>query len=934
MKLPAKIPRATYRVQLHAGFNFAQLAEIISYLDELGISDVYTSPIFRATPGSTHGYDVCDHNEINTELGGMEGLLQVSGLLREHDMGLLVDFVPNHMGVAVPYNWRWMDVLEHGHLSRFASFFDIEWNPRQASLRERILIPLLHDFYGRVLEAGEIQLKFEKAAFWVSYRTLRFPLRPESYGAILQRLAWFKSPGSPLSQKLEKLAEQFRDLPKPSATESVEEAEERNRQSTNLRRELSGLIDAEGLGADLEQVLSALNGKTGDATSFDTLHQILEEQNYRLAFWKSGTHEINYRRFFAIDTLVGLQMGKKEVFDECHRLLHQLIDKSVVTGVRIDHIDGLWDPAQYLERLSHLRKNEENPLYVLAEKILNEGEGLSDDWALHGTSGYEFASELIDLFIVSKNEPAFTHLYREFAGMTLDPHEQAYQLKLFTMEELFSNVIDGLVLDLETQVKSDRRWRDWTVNDLRLALSRIIACLSVYRTYCRVGQKPGPADLDVVGKAVAAALKRNRSSDPIPFLFILELWSGRYPDARATPELKAWAENWICKLQQFTGAIMAKSIEDTLFYRYVRLMGANEVGHNPAHFGRPVASFHQTNQLRRKNWPVSMLSTSTHDTKVSEDVRARLLALSGLPELWAKSLLHWNACNLSFKTEVDGLPAPDANEEYLLYQILLGAWPLEEQEVDDVFRERIKKYMHKALSESKANTTWSTPNKPWLKACDDFVEALLDRQRAHLFWEDILPFARELAWRGMNLSLSQTALKLTCPGVPDIFQGNEIWDFSLVDPDNRRPVDYALRRQLLQNLDKVDTHNLYKSWKDGRIKMHLIRTILRFRREHPDLFSQGSYTPLEVEGENADHFIAFLREHGEEQLLVIALTQVGQQNIEDMSAMGEGSFLLAPDTTSAWRDLLSDRTITKPTRRIPLNVLLNGFPAGIFCKPA
>jgi (1->4)-alpha-D-glucan 1-alpha-D-glucosylmutase len=930
MKPPLRIPRATYRVQLHAGFNFEQLAEVIPYLDDLGISDIYTSPIFRATPGSTHGYDVCDHNEVNTELGGIEGLMKVSALLRERGMGLLVDFVPNHMGIAVPFNWRWMDVLEHGHLSRFASFFDIEWNPRQASLQDRILVPMLHNFYGRVLEAGEIQLKYEKAAFWVCYRTLRFPLRPESYGTILQRLAWFKNPGTPLSQKLEQMAEQFRALPQPSATESSEEAEQRNRQSNNLRHELVQLIETDNLVTDLEQVLDALNGKPGDAASFDNLHQILEEQNYRLAFWKSGTHEINYRRFFAIDTLVGLHMEKQEVFDDCHRQLQHLIEKGVVTGVRIDHIDGLWDPEEYLERLSRLGRDEESPIYLLAEKILNEGERLPENWALHGTTGYDFTGDLIDLFIDSRNETAFTRLYREFAEMTLDPHEQAYQLKLFTMEELFSNVIDGLARDLEAQVKLDRRWRDWTVNDLRLALSRIIACLSVYRTYRRVDHKPSPTDISVVENAVTAALRRNRSSDPIPFLFMLELWLGRYPDLHAAPELETWAENWICKLQQFTGAIMAKSIEDTLFYRYVRLMGANEVGHYPARFGRSISDFHKNNQLRLQNWPASMLSTSTHDTKVSEDVRSRLLALSELPDRWEAALKLWSACNRSFKTEVDGLLAPDANEEYLLYQILLGAWPLAEEDVDDVFRDRIKNYMHKALSESKANTNWTNPNKPWLKACDDFINAILGSQRASLFWKNFLPFVEDISWRGMNLSLAQIALKLTSPGVPDFYQGNEIWDFSLVDPDNRRPVDYALRRELLRDLDKTPTQDLFKSWKDGRIKMHIVHSILHYRREQPDLFSLGSYMPLKIEGPDADHFISFHRRHEETELLVVALTRLGKEKIDNLSAIGAGNVLSLSEQGPVWHDLLSHREIAKPAKQLPLDLLLNGLPVGIF----
>jgi len=929
MKPPSRMPRATYRLQMHEKFTFEQLTEILPYLEELGISDVYTSPIFRASPGSTHGYDVCDHNEISPELGGIDGLMKVSGLLKERAMGLLVDFVPNHMGIEGPFNWRWIDVLENGHASRFASFFDIQWNPRQALWQDRILVPMLHDFYGRVLEEGEIQLKYFESAFWVCYRTLRFPLRPESYGAILERLAWFKNPGTILAQKLEQLSLQFRSLPVAAATESLEVTQQRNRQRDTLRHELGKLIESENIGPDLDQVLGALNGHAGNAASFDNLHRILEEQNYRLAFWKSGTHEINYRRFFTVDTLVGVHMELQEVFDDTHRLLQYLLEKGVVDGVRIDHIDGLWDPAHYLQRLSNLGRREE-PAYLLVEKILTPDEQLPTDWAVHGTTGYEFAGSLIDLLIRAESETAFTRIYRDFAGMTLDPHEQAYQLKLFVMEELFPNAIDSLALDLESQVKSDRRWRDWTVNDLRLAISRTIACLSVYRTYRRAGHKMSLADIAVVEGAVAATLQRNHSSDPTPFIFLRNLWTGVYPGPQAAPELRAWADRWVNKLQQYTGAIMAKSVEDTFFYRYVRMFGANEVGHHPAEFGRPVAYFHETNLRRLQLWPACLLSTSTHDTKVAEDVRARLLALSEMPERWEASLRRWSDWNRSCKTWVGDLLAPDANEEYLLYQILLGAWPLQEERVDEVFRERIKNYMRKALSESKANTNWATPNKPWMKASNDFIDAILDRERLSDFWLDLTSFAAEIAWRGMNLSLVQVALKATVPGVPDFYQGTELWDLSLVDPDNRRPVDYAHRRELLRTLDGASMEDLLGTWQDGRIKMQVIRSLLRYRRDFPAVFSRGSYTPVNVLGENADRFVAFLRQDGAEQILVVVLRHLGEGDQHDLRQIVGENRLEMPVNPTVWQNIFSSRQVAGRTRELPVQLLLQGLPVGVY----
>ena len=928
MKPPFRVPRCTYRLQMQEKFNFENLAEIISYLDELGISDVYTSPIFRAAPGSTHGYDICDHNQINPELGGIDGLMKVSGLLKERGMGLLVDFVPNHMGIEGPYNWRWIDVLENGRESRFAAFFDILWNPRQAWWHDRILVPTLHDFYGRVLEDGEFHLQYAEASFWVCYRSLRFPLRPESYGTILERLGWYKNPGAAVAQELEQLSRQFRSLPKAAPSETLEVVQQRNRERDALRQELAALIESEKLGPDLDQVLAAMNGTPGHPASFDTLHQILEEQNYRLAFWKSGTHEINYRRFFTIDSLVGLHMEKQEVFEDTHSLLRYLLEKEVVTGVRIDHIDGLWDPAQYLQRLSAIGKRGDDPVYLLVEKILTEREHMPADWAVHGTTGYEFAGSVIDLLIDSRNEAEFTRLYREFAGMTSDPHEQAYQIKLFVMEELFPNAIDNLALDLESRVKTDRHWRDWTVNDLRLAISRIIACLSVYRTYRRAGHTVSPGDIAVVQQAVEATLRRNHSSDPAPFLFLQNLWVGNYPGESDPAEMKVWADDWVSKLQQYTGAIMAKSIEDTFFYRYVRFFGANEVGHHPATFGQSVDVFHEANMARLQKWPACLLSTSTHDTKVAEDARMRLLALSEIPQRWAESLACWSASNKSLKTKIGEALAPDANEEYLLYQILLAAWPLREEEADESFRERITNYMRKALAESKSNTNWASPNEAWMKATDDFVAAVLDPAKSDPFRRDFLRLAEEIAWRGMNLSLVQVALKATAPGVPDFYQGTELWDFSLVDPDNRRPVDFALRRKLLEKLDEVPLEELRESWGDGRIKLRVTQSILRHRRENPALYALGSYLPVTVTGASADRVVAFLREHDGERLLVVGLRHLGAENNRDLGETCGDAALELSEKPDHWRDLFSPREISGG--ETGLAALLDGMPIRVF----
>jgi (1->4)-alpha-D-glucan 1-alpha-D-glucosylmutase len=930
MKLPSRVPRATYRLQLHAEFNFERVAEIVPYLNDLGISDVYLSPIFRASPGSMHGYDVCDHNEISPELGGRDGLNKVSKLLRDRGMGMVVDFVPNHMGIEGSCNWRWVDVLEHGRRSPYSSFFDIQWNPRQSSLKDRILVPMLHDFYGRVLEEGGIRIEYQNSAFWACYGTLRFPLCPESYGTILHHLAWFKNPGDPVSQRLENMVTQFGSIFKPGTAEQPEEIERLRHECDLLREELAELIKDENLAADLQEVLKRLSGNPKEAESFDALHQILEEQNYRLAYWKTGTHEINYRRFFAVDTLVGLRMGAQEVFDESHRLLKELLEEGIVTGVRVDHIDGLWDPGQYLQRLAGLASSPQDPFYSLVEKILTEKEEMRADWMTHGTTGYDFAGSLINLLITPRSEIEFTRIYREFAGITMNPNEQAYRLKLYIMDELFPNAVDNFALDIEAQVKSDRRWRDWTVSDLRPALSQIIACLSVYRTYRVPGEPTSPGDVSVVKRAVAEALRLNHSSDPLPFHFIEDLWTGRYPDEQAGPELKEWAQGWVCELQQYTGAIMAKSVEDTFFYRYVRLFAANEVGHHPADFGRPVSDFHQDNATRLRDWGASMLGTSTHDTKMSEDVRARLLALSEIPERWDAALHRWSKMNHPVKTLVNNLLAPDANEEYLLYQILLGAWPLEETQVDDVFRDRIKAYMRKALSEAKAHTNWANPDETWLAASDKFIEAILDRTASGPFWEDFRPFAEQLAYQGMKMSLVQTALKLTSPGVPDFYQGTELWDFSLVDPDNRRPVDYEVRRNSMRDLDQASLSELFASWKDGRIKMRLIRALLRYRSEQPNLFSQGTYVPLRITGPHAERFVSFLRQDGDRQLLIVALRRMEEDGVTDLKEICQGGLVAIPKAAAVWHDLLGGREENSGAGEIPLASLFHTLPLAIF----
>lgn len=873
-----RIPRCTYRVQLHAGFTFDHLAALVPYLHALGVSDCYCSPIFRPTPGSLHGYDVCDYRVINPELGGDAALHRLADRLRAHGMGLLLDFVPNHMGIDGPFNRWWRDVLEHGLNSAYAEFFDIHWNDRSDPGRSRVFVPMLPEHYGVLLEQGKLRLVHEAGELALVHEQTRFPLRPETYADLLREAA----------------PEAFASASDVPVSDPV-----------FWKQRLNDVLAHSAPAREaFDACLRRLNGTPGQPGSFDELDRLIDRQHYRLARWQAGAHGTNYRRFFAIDTLVGLRMEEPRVFEQSHARLGELIRDGVVTGVRIDHIDGLRDPEGYLERLRALAAPHEP--YVLVEKILAPHEAFPTTWAAHGTTGYEWIAQLAGVFTEGANEAAFDRIYGDFVGRNQKFDTMVREKKRLILDEMFANTVLALANTLRESVAIDRRWRDLTIAELVVALRAIFAGFRVYRTYR--GEGPASAfDRAEIEHAAAVALERNPRIEPALIHFVRDVLIGDYPEPAAIePHRKAMIA-WALTVQQYTGAVTAKSVEDTAYYTYNRLIALNEVGGEPDVFGRDVTVFHEANRARVETTPHTMLTTSTHDTKISEDVRARLYALSEIPDEWAAWLAAWRPLNVPHKTEIDGRLAPDADEEYRLYQTLLGAWPAGSFTPDEAFRERIRNYLRKAVNEAKVNTSILHPNERWMEACDRFVNALLTPGPANAFLASFAPTAARLASLGVTNALAQTVLKLTAPGVPDVYQGNEAWDFSLVDPDNRRPVDHATLQTRLAAVEHASAGELLARWETGDVKLAVTQRVLRLRREYPEVFAKGDYTPVTIEGPLSRHVVGFERRHGGDRLLVLASRFVAHLPSPPIGTVWDGNRALPAEGGGIWRDVLSNR---------------------------
>jgi len=922
------VPVSTYRLQLRKEFPFPAATQIVPLLDRLGVTHCYCSPVLMSAPGSTHGYDVNDYHHIDTELGGRTAFDEFAAAAKARQMGIVLDFVPNHMGIHGSSNRWWQDVLECGRNSPHADFFDIDWTEGNPNGRARVLVPVLEDQYGVVLEAGKIAIHYEDGAFAVHYYENRFPVSPATYAQLLRGAAARPECSPAGRDRLTEIGDAFASLPLNRGADEPIGRRPRN----ELKAQLAALHDADpAVQSAIAAHLADVNGVEGDPSSRNQLDDILGEQHYRLAYWKTGAHEVNYRRFFAIDTLIGLRMENPQVFTETHRMIGGLIREGLVCGLRIDHIDGLRNPAEYLERLQTLGDGEgttqDGPLYVVVEKILEAGEELDRTWLTHGTTGYEFIQQLSGLLVARAAEAKIDATYRKFTGDGERYADVVYGNKRLVLDEMFANAVIQMSQQLGALVTYDRRWRDLSRYELSVAVREVMAALRVYRIYRRMNAPCRDADAHEIEIATAEAIRRNPRQDPRPFNFLCDVLVGRYPPDGAEPEYREALLRWVLTWQQYTGAIMAKAVEDTTFYVYNRFIALNEVGGDPSAFGDTIEAFHRRCLRRRETTPHTMLTTSTHDTKLGEDARARLYALSEIPDEWHDWVHEWRALNDIHKTEVDGRLAPDASEEYRLYQTLLGCWPADDFEPDDAFRERLREHMRKATNEAKRNTHWLHPNEAWLAACDKFLDAILSPATGAEFLTSFRPKAARLAHLGLINSLTQVALKITTPGVPDFYQGCELWNLTLVDPDNRGLVDWSKHREVVAASEQRAWADLLRNWRDGGIKARVTLELLRFRRERADLFREGEYVPLATSGRYADRILAFARKHQGQTAVIVVPRLSASLGAPPLGLVWEDTSVQLPN--GAWRDIFTGAThdasrrsyVGDLFREVPLAVL-------------
>lgn len=884
-----RLPGATYRLQFNSSFTFQHSADLIDYFSSLGITDCYASPILKARAGSIHGYDVLDYGQVNPELGGEEAFISFAKQLKEKNIGLLLDIVPNHMCISEDTNKWWQDVLENGPSSLYASYFNIVWNPLKAKLYNKVLLPVLDQQYGRVIENQELKLIYEKGAFFVAYKTRHFPVNPYTWCMILdpvsEKIEAQEGASNETTLEFQSILTALRHLPDLEEIDA-DKIKERNREKEIIKKRLAVLTEkSKSVHVLIEESLHVLNGKKGEPHSFDQLEELLGQQAYRLSYWRVTNDEINYRRFFDINDLASVRVEEEAVFQELHALVLTFIKEGWVTGLRVDHVDGLFDPEGYLCRLQYAcaQTLEKGPssgtqrtFYAIVEKILMGNERLRPRWMTDGTTGYDFLNLLNGLYVVRENKQAFQHTYYQFISRYEELHYVIYECKKLILFVSMSSELHLLARQLE-EISEQHRWsRDFTLETLRIALREIIACFPAYRSYIRLANKEvSDEDQHLIVSAIRQAKRYNPASESSEFDFIQSVLLLQYPEG-VTEEQIAYRQQFIMRFQQLTGPVMAKGFEDTAFYRHYPLISLNEVGKDPGAFGVSIDTFHEKNKERLEYWPHTLLTTFTHDTKRSEDVRARINVLTEDPQGWHEALYRWQKLNQIHKFTIDGASVPDNNEEYLLYQTLVGSWPLGPNEEKDreEYVKRIQDYMIKALKEAKIHTSWINPNQLYEEAIIKFVALILNPK--HAFTEDLLSYIKPIKRAGLFNSLSQLLLKSTVPGIPDFYQGSELWEFTLVDPDNRKPVNYALRKQMLQSI-RQDLKNkglkcveeLIDRLEDGRIKQYIQSTILSFRQQYPNLFYQGSYEPLIVEGGEASKIIAFRREAEFKSILVL-----------------------------------------------------------------
>ena len=817
----ARVPGSTYRLQLHENFGFDQAAAIAPYLKQLGITHVYSSPYLQASPHSMHGYDVVDHRKVNEELGGADAHARFCKTLGEIGLGQVLDIVPNHMSLG-RQNHFWWDVLENGTNSRYAGFFDIDWHSSEERLREKVLVPILADQYGRVLREGGVKIARHGSCFTVEASGQPLPLSPATLPQILSRAADRAG-----SDTLRFLSASFGRLPS---------AEEWDRWKLNARdrdkRVLNGLLDR--LCAEEGNTCRQIDAVIGEMNADpDALDQLLTAQNYRLAYWKTADQQLGYRRFFDVNTLIGVRMEREYVFEETHALILQWLHEGILDGVRIDHPDGLRDPLQYLQRL----RQHAPDAWIIGEKILEAGEWLRESWPIEGTSGYDFMNQAIGLLVNGDGLVRMGKLYSEYTGDTETFAATAHDKKLNVTQEGLGSDVNRLATMFVEICEDNREFRDFTRAEIRRAIREFASCFSIYRTYIVPSRKEvTEEDLEVISKAAECAKDNRLDIDGQLFDFMRDVLQGKIAGDKEA--------HFVLRFQQFTSPVMAKGVEDTAFYCYNRLIALNEVGGNPACRGFSLEQFHSYNSTMQRTFPSTMTTLSTHDTKRSDDVRARIAVLSEDPEAFAAAVRRWHDMTGSYRGK-----EVDPGTEWFLFQTLIGAWPLS--------FDRLKAYMQKAMREGKQRTSWVANNAEFEDELNTYMEALL-KDRA--FLKDAEKFVGEILQAGRVNSLVQTLLKHTSPGVPDMYQGGELWDLSLVDPDNRRPVDYPQRLQFLQELRDLDAKGILRRIDDGLPKLWVVQQALALRNEHPEGFGpDASYQPLYAEGADRERVIAYLR---------------------------------------------------------------------------
>lgn len=931
-----RIPTATYRIQFNSQFNFNRAKAIVEYLADLGISDLYASPIFKARKGSSHGYDVVDPSQLNLELGTTEDFESLVQTLQHHSMGWLQDIVPNHMAYDTQNLWL-IDVLENGPGSSYVDFFDIAWNSPFDEKRESILVPLLGDFYGACLERGEVTLNYDENGLSVNYYNLKIPLKLESYATFLVhnlgKLGKVLGRKHPAFVRLLGILYMVKSIP-PEVT---------GKQRQDQAEFVKGLLwemyrDTPEMKEFIDEDLQTFNGEPGNPDSFNLLDSLLSEQFFRLAYWKVGAEEMNYRRFFTVNELISVRVEQMKVFNSTHDLICKYVHKGIFTGLRIDHIDGLYNPTQYLDRL----REKLGDVYITVEKILQPGEQLPRVWQTQGTSGYDYLNYLNGLFCRSDNEEKFDQIYQDLTGFERDFDEVVADKKHLIIDKNLAGDMDNLAVLLKRISSKYRYGNDFTINGLKRAIAEVLTRFSIYRTYVT---EDGVLESDrpYIQKVIQTA-KENTPLLINELNFIEKLLLLEYDSNLTNAEKEQWLY-FVMRLQQYTGPLMAKGVEDTTFYVYNRFISLSEVGGAPDKFGVSITDFHQYNQARQSQYPHAQSASSTHDTKRGEDVRARLNVLSELPDEWQERVKIWFQLNRRHKVRHRGAVIPDRNDEYLFYQTLMGAYPPREEELGG-FVDRVKDYMMKAIKEAKVFTAWLRPDSAYENACMKFVESVLECNETNPFWQEFLPFQQKIAYYGIFNSLSQTLLKTASPGVPDFYQGSELWDLSLVDPDNRRPVNFEQRQIYLDQIQARLEENsldliqeLLNTKEDGRIKLFLTTQALKARAKYLAVFQQGNYLPLPTSGKFQDHLVTFARSAGGTTIVALAprfLTSLIQPREFPLgqAVWQDTQVQLPPNRSSVWHNALTHQSLEakdallvgEALQHFPVALLVNTNP--------